>query len=348
MPSCRWLGLVLVWALSGCDSDTPGVNPNTSKPKRQTKHHLVETQVVSLNTSRTQHRYMGTVQAQVRTRLYNQEEGRIAWLTVEPGDRVKRGQVLLRIDEKQLQAELKKTQANQAKADADLQRIMEMHKVQLASEVERMQAETALKVTIAEQHIVRLRLDNATIRAPFSGMVLQKQVEQGNVIPKYTHLLTLIDPKRLFVALSVSEFLLPAIQVGDAPEIQVMSSRQQVQGKLSRIQPQIDPLTKQGSIEIEIPSLVPPLVMGQSVQVTLSTPSLARLSIPFGALQRDHDSAYVYVFSENKAHKRAVKAGDFMGNAVEILSGLELGEVVISKGFTGLKPNKTVYQLNPL
>ena len=342
-----WLGLACVLLLWGCQPGTPDNRSATPKPKREAKQHLVEIQSVSLNTQRTQHRYTGTVEAHLKTRIYNQEEGRIAFLAVDSGDHVRRQQVLLRMDEKQLQAELKKTQAHQDKADADLQRILEMHKVKLASDVERMQAETALKVTIAEQHIVTLRVRNTTIRAPFSGIVLEKLVEQGNVIPKYTHLLTLIDPKQLFVQLSVSEFLLPALQVGDRPDIMIMSNRQHVQGTLRKILPQIDPITKQGSIEIDIPNMAPALVVGQSVQVTLSTPALARLTIPFSALQRDHDSAYVYLFDANKAHKRLVQPGAFIGNAVVVLSGLALDERVITKGFTGLKPGKTVHLPTP-
>ncbi|MBT5228839.1 MAG: efflux RND transporter periplasmic adaptor subunit, partial [Methylococcales bacterium] len=183
---------------------------------------------------------------------------------------------------------------------------------------------------------------NTTIKAPFNGIVLERLVEQGNVIPKFTHALTLIDPQKLWLRLPVSEMLLPYIKPGGQPTIETLNSRQAISGVVVKTLPQIDQTTKQGLVEIHLQAQQPTLMVGQSVSVTLNIPSLSKLTIPFIALQRDHDSEYVFTFNEGTAIKTKVTSGRYIGNQVEILTGLTENQAVITKGFVGLKNDTKV------
>ncbi|MBT7446018.1 MAG: efflux RND transporter periplasmic adaptor subunit [Methylococcales bacterium] len=336
---------IIIFGLSSlvsCDAEQPTSTAKPPSHHRAAAPHLVETSLVKRHTTETQQHFTGTVKAQHRVRIFNQEEGRIELLSVDIGDKVSQDQVLFKTNPQLLKAEMAKAKANYNKASADLKRIAEMHKQKLASDLEKIQADTAMGVAIAEKNILKLRIKNTTIKAPFNGIVLERLVEQGNVIPKFTHALTLIDPQKLWLRLPVSEMLLPYIKPGGQPTIETLNSRQAISGVVVKTLPQIDQTTKQGLVEIHLQAQQPTLMVGQSVSVTLNIPSLSKLTIPFIALQRDHDSEYVFTFNEGTAIKTKVTSGRYIGNQVEILTGLTENQAVITKGFVGLKNDTKV------
>ncbi|MBF0193525.1 MAG: efflux RND transporter periplasmic adaptor subunit [Magnetococcales bacterium] len=332
---------LFLFSITGCDLLT---KPEVSKAKKSpAKHHLVEvsqikTQPLSHATQRT-----GTLIARGQVKVFNQEEGRIETLKVYEGDYVDKSDLLIKLDDKLLKSQLAKTVANREKAESDLERVEVLKQKKFSSAEKMIQAYTDLKVAKAEESLIRTRLGYTKILAPFGGIISKRLVDPGDVAPRHTHLLTMIDPKSLYTEVMVSELLLPHFKIGDSAQVLIDAlGSQPFPGKIVRIHPTIDPRTRQGVVEVQLIEVPPNATAGQLCRVTLHTPTIKRRVITFASLQRDRKNEYVYVFENGVAHQKKVVTGLRIGDEVEILEGIVDGEQVIIRGFLGLTDGKKV------
>lgn len=333
---------IVLAALLGCSPETPS-GPSQAAQKKPPPH-LVE--LLQVKTSREGQRLQrtGTLKAEQEVKILPQEEGLIESIPFREGDRVQAKAVLLRLNDDELGAEFKKAKAQRRQAELDLLRLKGLQGRQVISEEELARAETALDIARAEEELLQLRLNHATIRAPFAGVISQRLAEPGDVVQRFDHVLSLTDLGSLYTELSVSELMLSDIQVGDAVQLSIDAlGNQRFPGKISRIHPTIDPLTRQGLIEIS-PTPVPAGARpGQLCRVELHTRERERLLIPFSALRRDPEGEYVFGIDEQQHSTRiAVRSGRHFGDRVEILEGLEPGSTIIARGFLNLAPGKPV------
>lgn len=338
--------MVLLLALAGaalgaCGSDEP---TGTTQSRRTTHAHLVETMAVQSRRISHAATRTGTLEARREVKIFNQEEGRITELGAYEGDRAERGQVLVRMDDALLRAQLDKAAATSAQAETDRNRLRTLVRKRLAAEDELARAETALKVAHAEEALLRTRLQYTVIRAPFAGTVTLRAAEPGDVVPKYTHILTLIDPRTLMTRVEVSELLLPLLHTGDAVEVRIDALGDGAfPGRIQRIHPTVDPRTRQGVVEIRLAPVPAGARAGQLCRVRLKTPARQRLMLPFAALRRDEAGEYVFVIdAAGRARRTAVRTGMRQATAVEILDGVAAGAHVVTRGLLGLEDGMAV------
>ncbi len=333
-------GCMLALLLGACDKP-PAKAPKARTPPRE---HLVETITLKRENATTRLERTGSLRTRRLVRIYNQEEGRIAHLPFFEGDRVGKGALLLSLEDDILQAGLDKAEATLRQARLDLKRIDGLVKKHAASQDERARAATAVDVAAAELKLLRTRLAHTRIKAPFDGVVTERLKEPGDVAPRYSHILTLADPASLIIELSLSELLLPRLQVGDAVEVRIDAlGPKTFPGRILRIHPELDPRTRQGVVEVTLDPLPAGARAGQFARVRLRLPAAGRLLIPFSALRRDRGGEFVYLLDgEGRAQKTPVRSGIRSGDRVEILEGLEPGQQVITRGFLGLRDGKEV------
>jgi len=335
--------LAAVMALASCTPETP------EKPNNKEKSaHLVETAIATranLDVSVTR---TGTLKALREVKIYNQEEGRVTELPFFEGDSVKKGTLVARLDDKLIGAQLRRAEATLKKSQQDIKRLRDLYKRKLTSEQEVANAETEYEVTKADKELLETRLGYTRIVAPINGIITQRLTEPGNVAERYTHLLTIADPTSLVTEVTVSELLIPEIHVGEPAQVRIDALGAQLyQGIITRIHPSLDPVTRQGIIEVVLKPVPEGSKPGQFCRVTLATHTGERLTIPFRALRRDPQGEYVFVVSEESKVKRVeVTSGLRIDERIEIISGLRDGQQVITKGFLSLKVGKKVKPVN--
>jgi membrane fusion protein (multidrug efflux system) len=327
-----------VACLSGC-----GPEPEAVAPKGEPVH-LVETAPVvsdSLSVVRTR---TGTLRALREVKIYTQEEGRITELPVYEGDRVKAGDVVVRLDDALIKAQLDRAVATRKQAEQNLNRLKKLRGKKLVSEDEYARSQTQLEVSEADEQVLKTRLGYTTIESPLNGVVSERLSEPGNVAERNQHLLTISDPSSLVTELPVSELILPDLAVGDVARVRIDALGERVyEGRITRIYPTLDPLTRRGTIEVEIAPVPAGAVPGQLCRVELSTRAARRRVIPFSALRRDETNEYVYVVDdEGRAQRVDVTSGLRLGEKVEIRQGLKDGQQVVTRGFLNLIPGKPV------
>jgi RND family efflux transporter MFP subunit len=317
--------------------------PDGEAPAKKSRPHLVEVIDVEAAETRISNERTGSLQYARQVRIYNQEEGRVTALPWFEGDLVEKDAELARLDDSLIRAELARAEAEVRQAQLDLQRITDLVAKKAASRDELARARTALEVARAEASLQQTRLGYARILAPFTGVVTERLVEPGDVAPRHTHLLSLADPASLVIEVKASDLLLPHLRVGDPVQVRIDAlGRRDHPGRVLRIHPLIDPVTRQGTVEVVLAPVPAGARAGQFARVTLTSAAVPRLMVPFTALRRDREGEYVFLMEDGKARRAEVRSGLRLGNRVELLSGVEPGQQLIFRGFLGLTDGKAV------
>lgn len=338
LPTWLILGIALA-LLAGCADNAANKKDKQAKAAQLVELAYAGTEKIQHSTQRT-----GTLRARTEIQLFNQEEGILTELPFHEGAMVKKGDVLVRIDDKLLRAELDRAQATRLQADQDLARLKKLRGKRLVAEDELARAITALDVAKADERLLQTRMGYTQMHAPIDGLISQRLAEPGLVASRHSHLLTLIDTSTLITEVAVSELLLPGLSNGDSVEVSIDAlPNQSFMGKILRIHPSLNPATRSGIVEIVLDPAPQGARPGQLCRVKLQSPPQARLLIPFSALRRDQEGEHVFVVNEeNKAIRTSVRSGLRIQQKIEILEGLNDGQRLIVKGFLGLKHGKPV------
>jgi len=336
-----WLLVAIVSAqlfLAGCNQDAEKKEKKTKKP------HLVESINVVISSTGVEQVRTGTLRARREVKIHNQEDGQVINLPFFEGDTVQKGAVVARLDDKLLLSQLARAQATLKQAKQDLERTKNLFKKKLVSDEELNRAQTALDVAKADTEVLATRVSYTTIRAPISGVVSERLSEPGNIAERYTHLLTISDPTSLITEVTLSELLISKLSLNHPVQVSVDALGGQVfEGHISRIYPNLDPVTRRGTIEVELKPVPEGARPGQLCRVRIKTNAANRLVIPFSALRRDQTGEFVFTIDDDqKVQRTKVLAGLRIGEQVEILDGLAEGQQVVTKGFLDLAPGKKV------
>ncbi len=326
--------LAVTLAACGQEGGSPGGHQRPPRPAP-----VVEAATVTLEEIAPVSERDGVVQARRQVRLQNQEEGRIQMLAVAEGDRVEAGQLLVRFDDRLLDAELNKARATLRQAEQDLERITGLARQKLVSEEERQRAGTAVAVARAEVRLIEARLAHTRIQAPFAGLIAERRAEAGDTVARFTHLLTLIDPASLVVVSELPETLLAGLEAGEAVEVRLDAlDSGWLRGRVARIHPALDAASRMGRAEIALARWPAGAMPGQSCRVRIAGERRPRLLAPQRAVLSDAGGHYVYrLDKEGRIHRQAVTTGGSFGERIEILSGLDAGARVVVAGFLGLR-----------
>jgi RND family efflux transporter MFP subunit len=343
VPRALWLGVCacVLMLLTACGQPQEPAGKAESREEQAVAVSVIEVRSEPLAQTVVR---SGTLRARRSVRLHSQEEGRVDSLPVYEGDLVKAGEVLVRLDDRLLRAELNKAEAARQQAAQDHARLQRLVARKLVSEDEILRAETTLRVAEAEESLLKTRLGYATLTAPFDAVVTERMVEPGDVVPKFEHLLTLEDPQSLITEVPVSELILPTLRVGDSVQVRIDAlGDAQHTGRIERIHPTVDAATRQGLVEIALTPVPPGAQAGQLCRVELPGVLQARRTIPLNALRQDPEGDYVYIVdAEGLARRTAVRTGIALGEHIEILDGLADGDHVITRGFINLSAGKPV------
>ena len=333
------IGAILI--LAGCSTDDGAPD---SERKRGAAAHLVTLFTAERSPSATHHERPGSLRFRRLVRIHSQEEGRITELEVFEGDLVAQGELLVQLEDDLLRAQLDKARATKQQKELDLQRQEGLRSRRAVSEDELAQARTALTVAQAEERLLETRLAFTRIRAPFAGVITERLVEPGDFVTKNSHLLTLADPGSLVAEVYASELVLPHVRLGDPVGLRIDAlGPSPFEGRVLRIHPALAQTSRQAVVEVAMDPIPDGARAGQFIRATLSTAAADRLLVPFRAVRRDRDGEFLWLLNDaGKVERRPVRTGLRIADGIEILEGLEPGEMVVTRGFLGLSQGKEV------
>jgi len=340
--------LALLPAFAACNPGAEQQAADAAPPRGERPAHPVEIEYVTRQAISISRTMTGTLEAPRTVHVHSEQAGRIVELPYYEGDKVDKGALLARLDDALLRAELDKVVATRKQAEVDLKRLQRLTSSNLSSQDQLAKANTAVELASAEESLQRTLLSRTVIHAPFSGVISERLKEPGDVVALNEHLLTLLDPNYMTAAVQVPEQLHSRVAPGDPVEVRIDSlGDRRFMARILRIHPQVDPQTRQGTIEIHLDPVPKNARPGQLCRVTLKTAETPRRLISLNALQFDGRGSFVYRLSaDSKALRTDVTIGLQFGDSIEIIDGVAEGDAVISKGFLGLKSGKTVRVVN--
>lgn len=292
----------------------------------------------------------GQIIAETGSRLAPKLAGRIVEITVQAGDKVKRGQVLARIEASELQARVAAARAAVTAAEAqavrtraDDQRIRHLYTSEAATRQE-LDASTAAAVSTAAHasearerlRAVESQLGDAVITAPYEGLVIRRIQEPGDMAQPGSPILTLQQSGGLSVEASLPVRCAGFLHTGNPVTVRLMQGDTALMATITEIQPAADPATHTVRIKARMPD-APEFRAGMPAHLQLGCGSERHLMIPEAAVTRSGQLESVqWVNPEGFVRLRHVRTGKRAGGEVEILAGLEPGDRVVLK--PGVRP----------
>jgi RND family efflux transporter MFP subunit len=181
------------------------------------------------------------------------------------------------------------------------------------------------------------RQSRAVIRAPFAGVIVDLDVEQGEVAAPGAPIARLLQLDPIQVSVSVTDRDVAALEVGDKAQINTTTTADPVTGTIARIEPSADLQTRTFLVEVEVANEKRRLLPGMIAQVGFrSERSGEALFLPQDFIVTRLDGNGVFVVDGGKARWRPLELGGVSGTEVEVASGLEPGERIVTLGHRGL------------
>lgn len=198
-------------------------------------------------------------------------------------------------------------------------------------------AQLASRIRQAEEAFAAAQVtrDYSKISAPFAGIVTEKPVEPGNLATPGTPLLTLEQEGAYRLEVSIEESRLPLIRVGLSASVTLDALDRTIDARVSEVVPTVDAAARAFVAKIDLP-LVPQLCSGLFGRARFALGRRRVLAVPAAAVRESGQLQSVLVVEEGQARSRLITSGERSPEGVEVLSGLNAGERVISPIPAGL------------
>jgi membrane fusion protein (multidrug efflux system) len=279
----------------------------------------------------------GTLEAENEVDLVARTSGPIVELLVEEGMEVREGQLLARLEQDEIRAQLEisRVALNETKLSYDRARKLQGENLISAEEYD--QARAAYESAQAQFDGNEILLAYTEIRAPFNGLIINRYVDFAQHVSNNERLFRLSDFTPLLCPIQVPERDLSKLALGQKAHLSVESfGNEDFDAEVLRISPVVDAATGTIKVTLEVDARGR-LRPGMFARVFLETEvHHDTLVIPKAALSLESIGDTVYVAQDSAASRREVELGFTEGDFVEILSGVEQGETVVVVGNDGL------------
>ncbi len=300
--------------------------------------------------------------------------GRVTRVLAELGQSVRRGQPLAEIFSPELAEAETRFVSARAELDAherELQRTEKLVEIGSASrqELERLHAEHTAKLTAVESAKSRLELLGlstsaiaalgpgkdveavTTVSAPMAGVVTERAANTGLNVDPTAKLFTIVDLSTVWVVADLYEKDFSRVRVGASAGVTTKASPTTLVGKVTYIDPQLNPETRTAKVRLEVSNAKQELRLGMFADVTIDGIGQDAVAmIPRAAVQNVGDRTVVYVADANQAGRfieREVHLGDRSGSDVAVLSGLRPGDQVVADGSFNVRAERDRLGLRP-
>jgi HlyD family secretion protein len=280
---------------------------------------------------------------------------RVVRVFVEPGAQVQMGQTLATLDDTLLKSQIAQQEALVAQQQVAYERAgQEAERVKgldeagaLSREIvtERTLAARSAKAVLAQAEAqladLKTRQGLMTVRAPVAGTVLTRTVRPGDVASPSSAMFTLSRDKLVELDAEVPESDLATLGVDTAAEV-TLSSGKRLAGSVRLISPEVDEKTKLGKVRIALP-VDPALKPGGYGSATIHTGTREVVTVPVTSVQYNADGASIMVMDTKQVvQRRTIRTGAISGNAVEVVSGVKAGDMVVAAGAALLLPGDKI------
>lgn len=335
---------------SELNSDIAALDAAIQKLDKKTSYTLVK--VMQINDTLFRHyiEIPGDVETDENITIYPEYSGILLDVLVEEGDQVQKGQVLARIDDGGLASQLAQLETQAALAKTTFERQKRLWDQNIGSEIQFLEAKANYEAVQNSVNQLKSQLAKTVVRAPFSGVIDETFSEEGEVVaPGQSRLFRLIDLSDMYITADVPESYLGTIEKGTEVIVEIGATGTEFLSEIRQVGNFINPNNRTFEVKIAVPKgkkqVKPNLIA--TVKINDYTSENA-VTIPEGVIQKNaagENVAYVYLpktDSTGIAEKRILETGFSYDNHLEILSGLQNGEQLITEGAKNIHEGQQV------
>ncbi len=285
----------------------------------------------------------GTVIASEEVELRSEVPGRITALHFEEGSPVSKGMLLMKTDDRELQAQLKKLQVDEKQARDDLYRKEKLLELKAVSQEEYDKSSNSLGVILAQSELVKAQISKTEIYAPFSGLIGLRQVSPGGFVSSSTLVARLQQTDPVKIDFAIPEKYRPKVKSGTRVRFRVEGNDSAFTGRIYAIEPRIDPATRNVSIRAVCPNPAGQLYPGSFARVEIMLDQVpGAIVIPSEAIIPVMNGEKIFVCRQGKAHSQMIRTGIRTEREVEVTDGLNPGDTLITTGLLQIREDASV------
>lgn len=306
--------------------------------------------------------YSATIEPAEEADIAGKVMGKVERIRVSEGDAVRKGQLLVELEGEDIRAKLAQAEAGVVEANAhfenarkNLARFESLYEQRAATQKElddiRVGYESAQARLQGAQEMkreVEELLQYVKIVAPFDGVVTELHLDAGDLATPGRPIVSLENARQVEIVASVPESQIENLSVGMPVKIVIparsdAAPAQEFTGSIDQIIPSADPGSHQFEIKAFIQNLGGSVMPGMFARIVVSRALSDRLMVPRGAIRSRGQLEGIFVVGEDeRARLRWVRTGRTIGDKVEVLSGLEPGEIVVTSGQLRLRDGQRV------
>lgn len=280
----------------------------------------------------------GSLMAYESVELMPEASGRIVELNIQEGQKVQKGQLLLKLNDQELVANLMKSEAMLRLQKEQLNRQDELIKIQGISTEERDKTQQALDAASADVEYYRALINKTEIRAPFSGILGFKHVSEGAYVAPGTSICKLYQTNKLKLEFSIPERYSSQVKLPMDVLFTLQGSTEKYKAKVYALEPGIDIQTRSVSLRASVENDNASLLPGRfaDISVPLST-NLSAIMVPTQCIIPVLKGQKVWLSVNGKAISKEVQVGFRNDKEIEVVSGIDSGDTVLTSGIMSIK-----------
>jgi len=286
--------------------------------------------------------------------IYPQFSGILINVYVKEGQKVKKGQLLAKIDDGGLSQQLAQLNIQSELSKTTYERQKRLWEQKIGSEIQFLQAKSNYKAQEKAIDQLQKQVDKTLVKAPFSGTIDDVITEQGSVvIPGQTQLMRIINLDDMYIEANVPEQYITNISKNKTVEIEFPVLNKTIKAKIRQVGNYINPANRTFKIEIAVPnkdkSIKPNLTAKLKINDYTNEEALL---IPQSIISENaNGQQYIYIIinkndSESVAKKIIIETGLTQGDVIEVLNGIENGSEIIHEGARSVRDGQEVKIIN--
>ncbi len=315
-----------------------------SRQPRQDQPLKVKVATIKPQTIYDEIEALGTVFANEAVNITSTDTDKISEIRFDDGQAVKKDEIIILLRQDEEQAQKKAEAAQVLEHERELQRLEDLLKRNAAAKTEYDTRKTQLLIAQHRIAETQARIEDKTIRAPFDGILGLRKISVGALVEPGTIITTLDDISQIKLDFSVPSIYLDVVKENLEIKAEAEAFPDQVfKGKVTKISPRVDSITRTVEVRALLPNPNRLIKPGLLLTVRLLRNQRQALMVPEESTIQLQSSHYVLVVTDNlTVERKQIEIGKRQPGWVEVLSGVQEGDKVITRGISRVKPGATV------
>jgi len=324
--------------LSSGDSGQAMQNPGRMNIEVPITAHIVSYEKLSNNVYTT-----GSILANEEVELRSETSGKIVEILFREGAYVSKGDLLIKINDADLQAQQRKAESKVKLVEDREARQRQLAQNQMISQEDYESTLNDLEASKAEYDLIKAQIDKTEIKAPFNGVIGLREVSEGSFVTTSTIIARLQNLSNLKIDFAIPQKYTSLVKIGDELNFKLSGNDFKYKARVYAIEPKIDPSTRTLRLRAICTASYKNLYPGAFVNVEVNLKETEQaILIPTVAIVPELKGQSVYLYKGGLVNPKIVEIGLREEKRVQIISGLAEGDTVITSGILQIRPGAKV------